>query len=410
MASHESRRHSSPAIGTLGRNLIPPAMLRGRIVRRRDIEPNKDSTIVVRTMRRCPAALLARALAWLAGLWFGTLEFGTFGAGHGCSTTHAAERFEFRQVHMGVSFKVLLYAADETTANRAAQTAFARIAELDQAMSDYKPDSELSRLSDASPSPEGIPVSDPLWFVLTRAQELAARSDGAFDITVGPYVKLWRRSRRQKELPRPERIAEAARAVGFRHLELDPQSRRVRLLRPDMRLDLGGIAMGYAVDQSLKLLAEAGIRSALVDASGDIGVTDPPPGEPGWKIGIAPMVPGGPPSRILVLSNAAVTTSGDAFQFVEIEGKRYSHIIDPKTGLGLTDRSAVTVVAPDCITADSVTKAVLVLGPTAGLALIDATPNAAAIIVRAPDGRAEVHESLRAKDLRFAAPRESPAK
>jgi thiamine biosynthesis lipoprotein len=239
---------------------------------------------------------------------------------------------------------------------------------------------------------------------------LAERSGGAFDITVGPYVKLWRRSRRLKELPRPERLAEAAQAVGYRNLVLDPEGHRARLLRPNMRLDLGGIAMGYAVDESLKLLADAGIRSALVDASGDIGVGDPPPGEPGWKIGIAPMVPGGPPSRMLLLANAAVTTSGDAFQFVEIKGKRYSHIIDPKTGLGLNDRSAVTVVAPDCITADSITKAVLVLGPTAGLALIDATPGAAAIIVRAPNGQAEVHESLRAKDLRFVAPSDSPPK
>ncbi len=288
---------------------------------------------------------------------------------------------------MGVAFKVLLYAADKPAANNAAQAVFDRIAALDQAMSDYKPDSELSRLSDAAPCPQGVPVSESLWLVLSRAQLLAEQSGGAFDITVGPYVKLWRRGRRQKELPRPEGLAEAARAVGYKNLELDSENHRVRLLQPGMRLDLGGIAMGYAVDESLALLRAAGISSALVDASGDIGVSAPPPGVPGWKIGIAPMVPGGPPSRILLLANAAVTTSGDAYQFVEIAGRRYSHIIDPRTGLGLTDRSAVTVVAPDCITADSITKAVLVLGPEAGLKLIDATPGAAAIVVRRPRAR-----------------------
>jgi thiamine biosynthesis lipoprotein len=305
---------------------------------------------------------------------------------------------------MGVPFKLLLYAADQGTANRAAEAAFACVARLDGLMSDYKEESELSRLSAASPCPEGVPVSDPLWFVLSRAQELSVRSDGAFDVTVGPMVRLWRRSRRQKELPTPERLAEALAAVGYRHLELDAERHRARLLRPQMRLDLGGIAMGYAVDEVLKLLDQQGVHSALVDASGDIGVSDPPPGERGWKIGVAPMVPGGPPSRLLVLSRAAVTTSGDAFQFVEIEGKRYSHIIDPKTGLGLTDRSAVTVVAPDCITADSVTKAVLVLGPTAGLKLIDETQGAAAIVVRAAGDQAEVFESKRVGELTFVTP------
>lgn len=317
---------------------------------------------------------------------------------------HGAERFEFRQVHMGVPFKILLYAADQVTANRAAEAAFACVARLDGLMSDYQPDSELSRLSAASPCPDGVPVSDPLWFVLSRAQELSARSDGAFDVTVGPLTRLWRRSRRQKELPTPERLAEAAAAVGYRGLELDAAGRRARLLRPHMRLDLGGIAMGYAVDEVLKLLDEQGIHAALVDASGDIGVSDPPPGEQGWKIGVAPMVPGGPPSRMLLLSRAAVTTSGDAFQYVEIDGQRFSHIIDPKTGLGLTDRSAVTVVAPTCITADSVTKAVLVLGPQAGLKLIDDTPGAAAIIVRAAGEQAEMFESRRVSELKFSAP------
>jgi thiamine biosynthesis lipoprotein len=151
----------------------------------------------------------------------------------------------------------------------------------------------------------------------------------------------------------------------------------------------------------LKLLRLQGITRVLLDASGDIGAGDSPPGEEGWKIGIAPMVPGGPPSRQLLLRNGAVTTSGDAFQYVEIAGRRYSHIIDPRHGLGLSDRSAVTVVAPDCITADSITKAVLVLGPTAGLELIERTPGAAALIVRAPDGTAEVHESHRVKELKF---------
>lgn len=295
----------------------------------------------------------------------------------------ALARFESTQTQMGVPFKIVLYAAGPSAANEAFAAAFARIGELNRVLSDYDPQSELSRLSQASPTPQGIKVSDDLWQVLEPAQALAARTDGAFDITVGPYVRLWRRTRRQKELPPPERFAEARAAVGYRHVELDPQARRVRLLAANMRLDLGGIAMGYAVDETLRLLAERGITRAMVDASGDIGVNEPPPGKAAWTIGVVPLSPAGTPSREIQLAHAAVTTSGDAFQFVEIAGRRYSHIIDPHTGLGLTDRSGVTVIARDCITADSLATAVSVLGPQAGLALIEQTPGAAAFIVRA---------------------------
>ncbi len=131
-----------------------------------------------------------------------------------------------------------------------------------------------------------------------------------------------------------------------------------------MRLDAGGIGMGYGVDEAFKILKKEGITSALIDASGDIGVSDPPPGTPGWRIGIEPPSGDGPPSRYVVLSNYAITTSGDAFQAVEIDGKRFSHVIDPRTGLGVIGHSSVTVIAPDCITADSYTKPICVLAPT----------------------------------------------
>jgi thiamine biosynthesis lipoprotein len=163
-----------------------------------------------------------------------------------------------------------------------------------------------------------------------------------------------------------------------------------------MRLDLGGIAAGYAVDEALRVLNAHGITRAMVNGSGDIGVSDPPPGVQGWRIGIAPLEkPDAAPSRYLLLSNAAVTTSGDAFQFVEIGGQRYSHIVDPRTGLGLTDRSSVTVVARDCITADSLATAVSVLGPEKGLELIEATPGAAALIFHLSAGGPVVRESRR---------------
>ena len=142
-------------------------------------------------------------------------------------------RFQATEVHMGVPFKIVLYAPDETTANRALSAAFARIAQLDKTLSDYDPQSELSCLGRASPTRRGVKVSDDLWRVLATAQALSRRSDGAFDVTVGPLSKLWRRARRKKALPPEDRLAAARHAVGFEHLRLDPAHRTVRLLRAD---------------------------------------------------------------------------------------------------------------------------------------------------------------------------------
>lgn len=297
---------------------------------------------------------------------------------------------------MGVPIKLVLYAAEESSANRAAAAAYRRIAQVDQAMSDYKSDSELSRLNRTAGQGGPTAVSDDLWNVLWRARQLAEQTDGAFDVTVGPYVRLWRRARRKGEFPSAERLAEARAAVGSRRLKLDEKRRTAELLVAGMRLDLGGIAAGYAADQALSALAEHGVTIALIDISGDVLVGDPPPGRQGWRIGIAPVTaPDGPPSRYLSLRRASATTSGDAFQHVVIGGKRYSHIVDPRTGVGLTDQSSVTVVAPDAMTADSLATTVSVLGPEAGLKLIEQTPGAAAIIMRNTEQGMQTYISAR---------------
>jgi thiamine biosynthesis lipoprotein len=154
----------------------------------------------------------------------------------------------------------------------------------------------------------------------------------------------------------------------------------------------------------LAVLRERGIRCALLDAGGDVVLGDPPPGKSGWTIGIAPLELKGKPSQYLSLANVAVATSGDMFQFVEIAGKRYSHIVDPRTGVGLTDHSKVTIVAPNGATGDSLATAVSVLGPEKGLALIESTPNTAALIMRAPDGKLTIRQSSRWKDVPIAHP------
>ncbi len=306
----------------------------------------------------------------------------------GCAS-RPLERFSFEQSKMGSPFRIVLYAADPAQADAAAEAAWARIDQLNAILSDYEAGSELSllgRLSDQAAPTAWISVSDDLWNVIEASQAISARTQGAFDITIGPYVRLWRRARRLGELPSERLLAEAAQAVGHEKLELDPAGRAVRLRAGGMRLDVGGIAKGYAAEEALKVLREHGVTRALVDAGGDIAVSDPPPGRKGWRVRLSMFdgpdgSPGQEVDRYILLARATVATSGDAHRFAEIDGVRYSHILDPRTGLGLTDRLAVTVIAPDGMLADALASAVSVLGAEAGLKLIDATNGAEALIL-----------------------------
>ncbi|OHE82606.1 MAG: hypothetical protein A2107_06890 [Verrucomicrobia bacterium GWF2_62_7] len=308
----------------------------------------------------------------------------------------ALERFEFSRPQMGMRFQIVLYAANEKTAEEAAKAAFRRIKEINAIMSDYEPDSELSRLARTSGSGQAVTLSERLWFVLSRAQEFSKRSNGAFDVTVGPCVWLWRKARREHRLPDPAVLAEVRKAVGYKNIQLDPQNHTAKLLAPNMRLDLGAIAKGYAVGEAVAVLGEHGIRSALVVGGGNMAMSNPPPGKPGWRIAVPPLESSDTakePTRYVILSRAALSTSGDFFQFLEIGGKRYSHVVNPRTGIGLTDHCQVLVIAPDGITADGLSTSVSVLGPKAGLKLVKSTPGTEVFIAHKPGDKVETFES-----------------
>jgi thiamine biosynthesis lipoprotein len=266
-------------------------------------------------------------------------------------------------------------------------------------MSDYDATSELSRLSQASPTAAPVKLSEDLGTVLAASQNLSRRSGGAFDVTVGPLTQLWRRARRQKEFPAEDRLREALAAVGYQQLRLNEEERTAELLKPGMRLDLGGIAKGFAGDEALKVMARFGVTRALVNGGGGLSLGESPPGEKGWKVGVAPLEAEAEPSRVLLLANSGIATSGDAWQYVEINGVRYSHIVDPRTGLGLTTRSSVTVVARSGALADGLATAASVLGPEKGLKLIDETPGAAALFVWLENDQLKTSESSRFRAL-----------
>lgn len=289
-------------------------------------------------------------------------------------------RFEFSEPHMGTTVRVVLYSRDESEARVAAEAAFARVAELDRTLSDYRADSELSRVT-RGPVGQSIPIGHDLLAVLEAAQTLAVRSGGAFDITVGPLSKLWRRARRQVELPAPADLAAARALTGYTLLSVDVQAQTVTVAKAGMALDPGGIAKGYAADAALEVLRRSGHRSMLVAVGGDIAAGAAPPGTHGWEVAITGLGPDGvAPSSPLTIASAGVSTSGDAEQWVEIDGRRYSHIVDPLTGIGITGRRTVTVVARDAMTSDMLATALSVMPVEAGLALADATPGAAAQI------------------------------
>jgi thiamine biosynthesis lipoprotein len=235
-------------------------------------------------------------------------------------------------------------------------------------MSDYQPTSELMRLCAASGGPP-VRVSPDLFTVLECGKEVSERSDGAFDASIGPLTHLWRRSARSGALPDQKQIDSARSLVDYKAIELDDGHHTVRLAKKGMLLDLGGIGKGYAADEALAVLRSHGIDRALVAAGGDIAVGSPPPGKPGWRIAVADL--SGTNSGRIELRDAAVSTSADTEQHLDIGGERRSHIIDPHHDFGLTERRCVTVVAAKGVWADSLTKVGSIMNPPDALRIIE---------------------------------------
>ena len=324
-------------------------------------------------------------------------------------STQKFSRFEFAETHMGCSFKIVLYSTSEPTAIRASRAAFDRIAALDATLSDYQPESELSRLSTKAGGPP-VPVSADLFDVLARSRAFHDKTEGVFDVTIAPVGRLWRRARRDRKLPDPGTLAEARALVGSDKLRLDPAGRTVQLLRPGMRLDVGGIAKGYASQAAIDVLRSQGITRALVGGAGDIVVAEPPPGTQGWTIGVAGLNPSQTePDAYILLKNAAISTSGDAERFVIIDGHRYSHIINPVTGMAVEERASVTVVAPDGATADALETSIYLLGPERGLKLIEQTPGTAVRYTRQTPEGVKILESPGFKAIPRTQPKQAQA-
>lgn len=273
-------------------------------------------------------------------------------------------RVEVSQLQMGVKATLTVYAPDLAAGRAACEQAFGRVRELNSILSDYDPDSELRRLM-ARAGTGPVPVSADLFTVLAQAREVAAQTGGRVDPTIGPLVQRWREARRAKTLPAPEALAAAREQVGFDKLLLDATHRTAALAQPGMKLDLGAIAKGFAGDEAIAALRAAGYPSAMFEAGGDMVFGDPPPGATGWPV----EVPGTGLPRFEV-ANGALSVSGDTMQFAEIAGRRYSHVIDPATGYGLTNHLMCVVKAGHGLLSDPLSTAGTLMPEAAFRALL----------------------------------------
>jgi len=251
---------------------------------------------------------------------------------------------------MGATFTVVLYGSDQTSMNQAIDAAFEEAHRLDALLSNYKPESEWSRINrEAAAGP--VTVSPELFRLLSDCIEYSRASEGTFDLTVGPLMRVWGFFGGDRHVPSPDQIQEALELVGYRHVQLNAQKQTVTFDRPGVEIDPGGVGKGYAVDRMVEVLRARGIRNALVAASGSsiFGLGNPPDEPRGWPISIADPWDHRNNAAQVFLKDLSLSTSGSYEKSFRAGGHRYSHIMDPRRGTPAEGAVQVTVIAPRTI-------------------------------------------------------------
>ena len=264
---------------------------------------------------------------------------------------------------MGSTYSVVLYGKDQAEMEAAIDAAFAEVARLDALLSNYRAESEWSEVNRrAADGP--VRVSPELFQLLSFCLATSRESEGAFDIAVGPLMKLWGFYKGSGRLPSPHEVAEVLPRVGWRHVALDADNRTVRFDCSGVELDPGGVGKGYAVDCMVEILRRRGFQNALVTASDStmLGMGAPPEEPRGWRVGIKD-----PRNRRrtldeVYLKDASLSTSGSTEKFFRSEGRVYSHIMDPRTGFPAAASGSVTVIAPHAIDSEAWAKPYFILG------------------------------------------------
>jgi len=261
------------------------------------------------------------------------------------------KRFHFTENKMGSPFRLIFYHTDSAGATTIAKECFAIVDSLNDIFSDYSSTSEVGRLAQHPAGP--CKISDELISMINQSRQAWEDSHKTFDVTIGSLTQLWRTKRKENVFPDNSEIKNAKRSTGFENLVINPQEKTILVKKQGIRFDFGGIVKGYAAQKMIDFLKTKNINIALADAGGDIAMGDSPPGKKGWSVSInLPERETKTWDKKLIVKNCAVATSGDAYNFISHNGKRYSHIIDPRTGYGVTAQRNVTVIAKDGATAD----------------------------------------------------------
>jgi len=273
---------------------------------------------------------------------------------------------------------VQAFGGDDATRRAAIDEAFAAFAEVDRLMSNYRDDSELSAIN-RNAAHDTVAVSDPMFSVLEAAQRVSAESQGAFDITVGPLVRLWGFHDKQAHVPTPAELAAVRPLVDYHNVVLDRASRTVRFARSGVELDLGGIAKGFAVEIAAGVLRKRGL-GGFIDAGGNQYLLGTPPGKRVWTVGIKDPDAPGRVLGVVQTGEISVSTSADYANFLVANGRKYGHVLDPHTLEPSEAALSVTILSRDGTLADAMSKAAFILGPTNGLALVDTFPGMSGVI------------------------------
>jgi thiamine biosynthesis lipoprotein len=285
----------------------------------------------------------------------------------GCKTSQPGpEQVRRSEPLLGTFVTITVYGENRERLNAAVSAAFEEFRRIDGLMSIHRADSELSQVN-ARASVEPVVVSADLWRVIAKAQDIAEQTEGSFDITIRPLADLWGFIWQEYRLPTDEQLKAVLPRVNYRLIELDAEKRTVHLLGAGVSLDLGGIAKGYAVDCAIEKLRSIGVTHAMVKAGGDLRVIGVPRGKTNWIVQLED--PGKKGSRIKIpLRDAALSTSGNYENYFELDGARYSHILNPRTGRPVQGIAACTVIAPTCMESDAMATACFVYGVEKSLA------------------------------------------
>lgn len=325
-----------------------------------------------RLFRRSLLTRLMKELSLVLLLFFGTNPL--------ARAADSLVRYEASHQAMGTVFTVVAYGSNSSYLGEVTGQVFQEIDSLDDQMSNYKPDSELS-LINRDASSQAVIVEPTLFNLIQDSLRYSRESGGDFDITVGPLMKAWGFFRGRGRLPSQSELSQVLKRIGYQHVKLDSAKRTIRFDEPGIEIDLGAIAKGYAVDQAVQILRSNGIKDALVSSgTSSIYAVGSPPGQSGWKISVRNPVDKSQAACVLRLQNLSLSVSGDYEKFFELGGKIYAHVMDPHTGMPVKNMLSTAVVSPSATDSDALSTSFFVEGPSPARDYLNHHPNLTAIL------------------------------